>query len=61
MTHIETARVNEALGLQIGIIRDLAQKLDSGSLQELETDLDDLEKAVSGLREILAGLPFKHS
>jgi hypothetical protein len=57
MTHIETARVNEMLGLQIGVIRDAAGKLNSDDLETLETDIKALEKELRKLREMMAGLP----
>ncbi len=49
MTHIETARVNETLGLQIGIIRDWANRLSADDIELLEEELEeadvDLERA----------------
>ncbi len=60
MTHIETARVNELLGLQIGIIKDVAAKLNTDDLERLETDLAEVGKAVKELMGILEGLPHKH-
>lgn len=59
MTHMETARINEMLGLQIGLIQDLARKLDTNDLEQLEGDLAEMERAVSGLRDTLGGLPHK--
>lgn len=44
MTHLETARVNDLIGLKIGAIQEEAQKLDvTSSLQELEDNLSALE------------------
>jgi sRNA-binding protein len=60
MTHIETARVNETLGLQIGVIQDAARKLQGDDLEQLETDLVELENSIRGLRGILEGLPHHH-
>ena len=57
MKHMETARVNEMLGLQVGVIRQAAAQLDINNLELLEADLDVLEEAVKKLREMLAGLP----
>jgi len=57
MTHIETARVNELLGLQIGAIRQAAGRLNANNLELLEEEIEILEDAVKKLREILAGLP----
>ena len=59
MTRIETARVNEMLGLQIGVIRDAAARLNSDDLERLESGLDDLEKAMKQLREMLVSLPHQ--
>ena len=57
MTHIETARVNEMLGLQIGVIRQAAGRLNANDLDLLQTDISVLEDAVKKLREMLDGLP----
>lgn len=62
MTRIETARVREVLGANIAAVKDAAEKLRADcELQELEADIDQLEKAVGRLKGSLAGLPFKHS
>lgn len=57
MTHIETSRVNEMLGLQIGVIRQAAGRLRGDNLEELEQTLDDLDEAIKTLRGMLASLP----
>lgn len=59
MTHIETARVNEMLGLQLGVIRDAAGKLNGDDLQRLEADIAGLENEVKKLKEMLKGLPHR--
>ena len=59
MTRIETARVNEMLGLQIGVIRDAAARLNSDDLERLQSGLDDLDKAMKQLREMLVSLPHQ--
>lgn len=59
MTHIETARVNEMLGLQIGVVRDAAGKLNGDDLQRLEADIAGLETAIKKLKEMLKGLPHR--
>ncbi len=59
MTHIETARVNEALGLQIGVVRDLSGRLDPQDLEQLDMDIAELEGAIRELREMLASLPHR--
>jgi cell division protein FtsL len=61
MTHIETARVNEVIGLQIGIIQEAARKLNMNSeLQDLATDITALEKTITDLKDTLAGIAHKH-
>ena len=61
MTRIETARVNEVIGLKIGSVREAANKLSVNSdLQDLEADILALEKAVIELKETVETLPFKH-
>jgi hypothetical protein len=60
MTHIETARVNETLGLQIGVIQDAARKLRGDDLEQLETGICELENSIRGLRDILEALPHQH-
>lgn len=60
MTHLETARINEMLGLQIGVVRDIALKLNGNDLQQLEADVEELESAMRELKVMLKGLPFRH-
>ncbi len=60
MTHIETARVNEALGLQIGVVRDFSARLDARDLEQLDQDIAELEGAIRELREMLASVPHHH-
>jgi len=44
-THVETARINDLIGLQIGAIQEEAQKLNVDSdLQEIEANIAALEK-----------------
>ena len=58
MTHIETSRVNEVLGLQIGKIQECAHELNVGiELQELETRIGALEEAISSLKNLLRAVP----
>ncbi len=59
MTHIETARVNEVLGVQIGVVRDLSGRLNPQDLEQLDKDISELEGAIRELREQLAGLPHR--
>ncbi len=61
MTHLETARVNDLIGLKIGAIQEEAQKLDVNSaLQELEVNLSALEKRTADLKVILEAIPHDH-
>ncbi len=60
MTHIETARVNEMLGLQIAVIKDIARNMDGDDLEKLDMDISDLEGAILKLREMMASLPHRH-
>jgi len=60
MTRIETARVNEVIGLNIAAIQDAAHKLnENGELQGLEEDIASLEKTIADLKDSLAALPYK--
>ncbi|MBI1919808.1 MAG: hypothetical protein HYS23_01880 [Geobacter sp.] len=60
MTHIETARVNEALGLQFGVIRDAAARLSSEDLEQLESTIGEMEQEILKLKGLLEGLPHRH-
>ena len=61
MTHIETARFNEVIGLQIGAIRQITQKLSENStLEELEAIVAELEGTVADLKESLSAVPHRH-
>lgn len=60
MTHIETARVNEVLGLQLGVVREFIGRLNSQDLEQLERDVAELEGAVRELRGLLDSLPHQH-
>ncbi len=60
MTHIETARVNEVLGLQLGAVREFIGRLNSQDLEQLERDVTELEGALRELRVLLDSIPHKH-
>lgn len=60
MTHFDTARINEMLGLQIGAIRDIALKLDENNLEQLEKDLVAMEDSIKDIRSMVEGLPHRH-
>ena len=60
MTHIETARVNELIGIQIGIVQQTARNLNMNrDLQEIETEIAALEKAIADLKDTLAGIAHR--
>lgn len=60
--HIETARYNDVIDLQIGAIQEVAQKLNvNRDLEELEAIIIELEGTIADLRESLAGVPHKRS
>lgn len=56
---IETRRIKEALELQFTAIRTYASRLNSGNMDELASDLDELEHAVSELRGMVTSLPHR--
>jgi cell division protein FtsL len=61
MTHVETARINELVGLQIGAVQEEAQLLDVNSdLQELEAGISALEKRIAELKATLEAIPHDH-
>jgi len=61
MSKIETARINDLLGLQIGAIQEVAQKLNVDSnFQELEANIFDLEKRTADLKVSLEAIPHDH-
>ena len=61
MTHIETARFNEVIGLQIGAIQETAHTLNADSdLEELEANIAELEISIADLKATLAGIPHEH-
>ena len=58
--HIETARYNEVIGLNIGAIQEVAQKLNvNRDLEEMEVIIAELEGATADLRESLAAMPHQ--
>lgn len=60
MGSIETKRVKDALQLQFTAIRTQAARLSAEDLDELETDLVELERGVADLRGIVGSLPHLH-
>lgn len=60
MTHIETARVNEVIGVKIGVVQEAARRLNAGlELEQLEEEIAALEKTVEDLKGTLAALPYR--
>jgi hypothetical protein len=60
MTHIETARYNEVIGLQIGAIQEIVHKLNENrAIEELEAIIAELEGAIAELKGSLAAMPHK--
>jgi len=60
MTRIETSRVNEVIGINIGIVQEAARKLDAGlELEKLEERIAELEGTIADLKTSLAALPYK--
>jgi len=61
MTHFETARYNEVIGLQIGAIQEVVHKLNENSdLEELEEVIAELEGSIADLKGSLAAMPHRH-
>jgi chaperonin cofactor prefoldin len=54
---MENARTNEVLSEQIAVIQELAQKLSTADLRQLETDLSEMENALNNLKGFLQYLP----
>jgi len=60
MTQPETARVNELIGIRIGIVQQAARNLrGDGELQEVECGIAALEKAIAELKDTLAGIAHR--
>lgn len=60
MTHLETARYNEVIGLQIAAVREIAAKLEPDlPLERLETEIAALEAALAELKADIAAVPHR--
>ncbi|MDA8413787.1 MAG: hypothetical protein M0023_08360 [Desulfobacteraceae bacterium] len=60
MTHLETTRINDVIGLQIGAIQEFASELNVESdIEELQANLSKLEKSVAKLNSTLKALPHE--
>jgi hypothetical protein len=58
--HIETARYNEVIGLNIGAIQEVARKLNvNQDLEEMEAIIVELVETIADLRGSLAAMPHK--
>ncbi len=60
MTHFNNARINEMLGLQLGIIKNIALKLDGNDIEQLESNLAEMEVAMKDIKSMVEGLPHPH-
>lgn len=61
MTHIETARYNEVIALQIGAIQEIVHKLNEDrDLEYLESIAAELEAAIAALKFSLKAMPHKN-
>lgn len=57
MAHYVTSRVNEMIGIQIGMVQQAARKLQMGNdIEVIKADVAELEKSISALKEILASV-----
>jgi hypothetical protein len=54
---MENCRTNDVLSEQIVIIQEVAPKLDTSNLQQLETNLAEIETALNKLKEFMVYLP----
>ena len=60
MTHFETSRVNEVIGLNIGIVQEAARRLSAAlDIEVLENEIVALEKSIEELKRSLAALPYR--
>lgn len=60
MPHLETARINEVIGLQIGAIQGFANELNVDSdIEELLANVVELEKSVAALKSSLKSVPHE--
>ena len=50
-------RINEVLSEQIAVIQELAPQLNPIDLQQLETNLTEIEMALNKLKELMLYLP----
>jgi len=60
MTVFNTSRVNEMLGIQIGVVRNAALNLKGEDMEELEKDIGHLEETIRQLKSMVEGLPHRH-
>ncbi len=61
MARIETARIKDVIGLQIGTVVEATQQLNSnGDVEELERGISEMERTIAELKEIVEALPHEH-
>jgi exonuclease VII small subunit len=62
MTHFETSRIREMIGIKIGLVQQAAQRLSPAlELEQLEEGVADLEKGIAELKDALTALPYKRT
>lgn len=62
MTQFATSRVNEMIGINIGIVQEAARRLSTSlELEQLEEEIVVLEKGLEELKRSIASLPYKRS
>lgn len=60
MTHFETSRVNEVIGINIGIVQEAARRLSASlEIETLEDEIVALEESIEELKRSLAALPYR--
>lgn len=60
MTHFETSRVNEVIGINIGIVQEAARRLSPGlELEQLQDEIVALERSIEELKKSIDSLPYR--
>ena len=61
MTHLETDWTNETLEITIAEVRNIAKRLSSDNLEELDINLGELIIATAQLKEIVDAFPHRRA
>lgn len=61
MTHLETDWTNETLEIKIAEVRNIAKKLSSENLEQLDDDIAALTLATAQLKEIVDAFPHRRA